>query len=70
MIAQNLLYHSLVHPQPKYNLNDPVHKKCDKRIRLVRKTLPGVFAFEYRLPTSTGRKKMEFILEIHLNINF
>ena len=58
-------------PQPKYNLNDPVHKKCDKRIRLVRKTLPGVFAFEYRLPTSTGEKKMEFILGIYnLNIIF
>ena len=51
--------------QPKYNLNDPVHKKCDKRIRLVRKTLPGVFAFEYRLPTSTGRKT-----EISLSLSY
>ena len=38
--------------QPKYDLRNRLHKQCDKRIRLVRKTLPGVFSYEYHLPSA------------------
>jgi hypothetical protein len=37
--------------KPNFDIDDFAFRKCGKRVTLMRRTLPGVFSFEYELPT-------------------